>query len=181
MNSVDFGHPAPFRASRSMTQVGQNSTPVRFAAVKAGASGFSQFAVAEVSVAGVAQTTGLGCTAVVPEIFARHPENLAALHALGRHTSCRTSRRTAVVHLNDCGMQVAPQVDIRYAMARSQAVIAVPGIRLPHILKANEGEEPTMACSKSVLHHGQGMTPTWPLTLFFLPAQRSPSQGQQRA
>lgn len=47
-----------------MTQVGQNSTPVRFAAVKAGASGFSQFAVAEVSVAGVAQTTGLGCTAV---------------------------------------------------------------------------------------------------------------------
>lgn len=78
-------------------------------------------------------------------------------------------------------MQVAPQADIRYAMARSQAAIAVPGFRLPHILKANEGEEPTMACSSSGLHHGQGMTPIWPLTLFFLPAQRSPNQGQQRA
>jgi len=35
------------------------------------ASGLSQFAVAEVSVAGVARTTGLGCAAVVPAIFAR--------------------------------------------------------------------------------------------------------------
>lgn len=78
-------------------------------------------------------------------------------------------------------MQVAPQADIRYAMVRSQATIAEPGFRLPHNLKANEGEEPTMACSKSGLHHRQGMTPIWPLTLFFLPAQRSPNQGQQRA
>ena len=79
-----------------------------------------------------------------------HPENLTALRALGRHTSCRTSRRTAAAHLNDGGMQVAPQADIRYTMARSQAAIAVPGFRLPHILKANEGEEPTMACSSPV-------------------------------
>lgn len=47
------------------------SAAVAAVASHARASGLSQFAVAEVSVAGVARTTGLGCAAVVPAIFAR--------------------------------------------------------------------------------------------------------------
>lgn len=46
-------------------------------------SGLSQFAVAEVFVAGVARMTGLGCATVVPASSLDHPENLTALRALG--------------------------------------------------------------------------------------------------